>query len=131
MDDPERIARDAAACQQEINGTAPPAPLYCEGTFDSWLCWPPTPANTTAYRACPDFVPGFSPDRACPPRTACDAAYCAALYRTLSCCSIGAQRMHCERHVVAASADWPALVQLHHLRQAGGCEGYSSSAAML
>ncbi|KAH9635499.1 hypothetical protein HF086_014992 [Spodoptera exigua] len=66
MDDPERIARDAAACQLEINGTAPPAPLYCEGTFDSWLCWPPTPANTTAYRACPDFVPGFSPDRACP-----------------------------------------------------------------
>nr|QZD25053.1 GPCR20 [Spodoptera exigua] len=62
MDDPERIARDAAACQLEINGTAPPAPLYCEGTFDSWLCWPPTPANTTAYRACPDFVPGFSPD---------------------------------------------------------------------
>lgn len=87
MDDPERIARDAAACELENNGTAPSsgqylppwdraAPLrswhsppsllagvFCEGTFDSWLCWPHTAANSTAYRACPAFVPGFSPER--------------------------------------------------------------------
>ncbi|KAJ8722362.1 hypothetical protein PYW08_004764 [Mythimna loreyi] len=62
MDDPERQARDAAACELENNSTALPTGVYCEGTFDSWLCWPHTPANSTAYRACPVFVPGFSPE---------------------------------------------------------------------
>lgn len=38
------------------------AGLYCEGTFDSWLCWPHTAADTVAYARCPDFVPGFSAD---------------------------------------------------------------------
>lgn len=37
--------------------------LYCEGTFDTWLCWPHTAANTTAYEHCPEFVHGFSPER--------------------------------------------------------------------
>lgn len=62
MEDPERIARDAALCELANNGTAPPQGVYCEGTFDSWLCWPPTAANATAYAKCPDFVPGFSTD---------------------------------------------------------------------
>ncbi|CAH2227086.1 jg18150, partial [Pararge aegeria aegeria] len=36
--------------------------VYCAGTFDTWRCWPHTPANSTAYAACPDFVPGFAPE---------------------------------------------------------------------
>ncbi|XP_052753253.1 calcitonin gene-related peptide type 1 receptor-like isoform X1 [Galleria mellonella] len=62
MEDPERMARDMAACAAINNSTAPPPGLYCEGTFDTWLCWPHTPANTTAYAHCPDFVIGFSPE---------------------------------------------------------------------
>lgn len=38
--------------------------VYCEGTFDSWVCWPHTAANATAYAPCPAFVPGFRPERA-------------------------------------------------------------------
>ncbi|XP_045498306.1 calcitonin gene-related peptide type 1 receptor-like [Colias croceus] len=60
MDDPERIAREQIACDLANNNTVPPTGLYCEGTFDTWLCWPHTPANTTAYAHCPVFVPGFS-----------------------------------------------------------------------
>lgn len=32
---------------------------FCPITFDGWVCWPETPASTTAYQRCPDFVPGF------------------------------------------------------------------------
>ncbi|OWR48204.1 calcitonin gene-related peptide type 1 receptor [Danaus plexippus] len=62
MDDPERIAREAALCERLNNDTAPPSGVYCKGTFDSWLCWPHTSANSTAFAACPEFVPGFSPE---------------------------------------------------------------------
>ncbi|XP_050350755.1 calcitonin gene-related peptide type 1 receptor isoform X2 [Nymphalis io] len=62
MDDLERIARDRAACDAKNNETAPPDGIYCEGTFDTWLCWPHTPADTITYAPCPDFVPGFSTD---------------------------------------------------------------------
>ncbi|XP_049873355.1 calcitonin gene-related peptide type 1 receptor [Pectinophora gossypiella] len=53
---------DRVACALANNQTAPPPGVYCEGTFDQWRCWPPTPANSTAYAACPDFVPGFRPE---------------------------------------------------------------------
>nr|UTE79860.1 diuretic hormone receptor [Lymantria dispar] len=65
MDDPERMAREAAECEALNNATAPPSStgaLYCPGTYDSWLCWPHARPNTTVYRPCPDFVPGFSTD---------------------------------------------------------------------
>ncbi|KAG6456486.1 calcitonin gene-related peptide type 1 receptor isoform X2 [Manduca sexta] len=62
MDDQERIARDQAACAAANNSTEPPAGPYCEGTFDTWLCWPHTSVNNTAYARCPGFVPGFSTD---------------------------------------------------------------------
>ncbi|XP_034832019.1 calcitonin gene-related peptide type 1 receptor-like [Maniola hyperantus] len=61
MDDPERIARDQLACDLANNQTAPPPGVYCAGTFDTWQCWPHTPANSTAFAPCPDFVPGFTP----------------------------------------------------------------------
>lgn len=62
MNDPDRIARDLLLCEEFNNRTLPPPGLYCEGTFDRWLCWPHTPANSTAYGSCPEFVPGFRPD---------------------------------------------------------------------
>ncbi|KAL0838459.1 hypothetical protein ABMA28_016591 [Loxostege sticticalis] len=61
MEDPLREEHEAA-CALANNNTAPPAEIYCEGTFDSWVCWPHTAANSTAYAPCPDFVPGFRPE---------------------------------------------------------------------
>ncbi|XP_026314057.1 calcitonin gene-related peptide type 1 receptor-like [Hyposmocoma kahamanoa] len=59
MHDAERQARDGLACTTANSRSAPPAGLYCEGTYDMWLCWPHTPAGTVAYLNCPDFIPGF------------------------------------------------------------------------
>lgn len=63
MEDAERMAREEAECARSNNASAPPAGPHCAGTYDTWLCWPHTPANTTAYLRCPHFVPGFSTDR--------------------------------------------------------------------
>ncbi|XP_022120919.2 calcitonin gene-related peptide type 1 receptor [Pieris rapae] len=62
MEDPERIAREQIECDIANNNTEPPSGLYCRGTYDTWLCWPHTPANGTAFAHCPEFVPGFSPE---------------------------------------------------------------------
>ncbi|XP_012134500.2 diuretic hormone 31 Receptor isoform X5 [Megachile rotundata] len=43
---------------QAMNSTPPPEP-YCRITFDGWSCWPNTPAGTTAYAPCPNFITGF------------------------------------------------------------------------
>lgn len=32
-------------------------------TFDGWSCWPNTPAGTTAYAQCPNFITGFDASR--------------------------------------------------------------------
>lgn len=64
MNDPERIAREEEACAIANNASTPPPGIYCPGTFDSWLCWPHARANSTVYRPCPVFVPGFSPESA-------------------------------------------------------------------
>lgn len=33
--------------------------LYCNRTWDGWLCWDDTPAGVTAYQNCPDYFPDF------------------------------------------------------------------------
>ncbi|KOB73658.1 Neuropeptide receptor B1, partial [Operophtera brumata] len=63
MEDAERMAREEAQCALALNRTAPPPAPYCAGTYDTWLCWPATRANTTAFVRCPAFVPGFSTER--------------------------------------------------------------------
>ena len=35
------------------------ADIYCNATFDSVLCWPPTTANSSVSQACPNTVKGF------------------------------------------------------------------------
>ncbi|XP_011870481.1 PREDICTED: calcitonin receptor-like [Vollenhovia emeryi] len=41
------------------NTTLPLSEPYCRFTFDGWSCWPNTPAGSTAYIPCPDFITGF------------------------------------------------------------------------
>ncbi|XP_025094083.1 calcitonin gene-related peptide type 1 receptor-like isoform X2 [Pomacea canaliculata] len=37
--------------------------LYCNATFDNWLCWDFTPAGQSAFQRCPyDFIEGFNRD---------------------------------------------------------------------
>ncbi|XP_038175374.1 calcitonin receptor [Arvicola amphibius] len=33
--------------------------LYCNRTWDGWLCWDDTPAGATVYQHCPDYFPDF------------------------------------------------------------------------
>ncbi|EDL13992.1 calcitonin receptor isoform 1a precursor [Mus musculus] len=33
--------------------------LYCNRTWDGWMCWDDTPAGATAYQHCPDYFPDF------------------------------------------------------------------------
>ncbi|XP_075809808.1 calcitonin receptor isoform X1 [Microtus pennsylvanicus] len=33
--------------------------LYCNRTWDGWLCWDDTPAGVTAFQNCPDYFPDF------------------------------------------------------------------------
>ncbi|CAB3262509.1 unnamed protein product [Arctia plantaginis] len=95
MNDPERIAARRVACELINNATAPPEGLHCAGTYDSWQCWPHAAPNTTVYRPCPVFVPGFSPE----------------LMAHKECMANGSWFRTLRR---------PALVQLHHLHQARG-----------
>lgn len=34
---------------------------YCPGTWDTWVCWPDTPAGDIARQPCPSFIVGFDP----------------------------------------------------------------------
>ncbi|KAL4703917.1 hypothetical protein ACJJTC_002092 [Scirpophaga incertulas] len=61
MEVPQRAELEAA-CQLALNGTDPPEGPHCAGTFDGWVCWPHTLANSTAFASCPAFVPGFRPE---------------------------------------------------------------------
>uniref|UniRef100_A0A2A4J1F0 G-protein coupled receptors family 2 profile 2 domain-containing protein n=1 Tax=Heliothis virescens TaxID=7102 RepID=A0A2A4J1F0_HELVI len=36
-------------------GKIPQDTLYCNATYDGFLCWPPTPAGETSYQHCPDI----------------------------------------------------------------------------
>ncbi|XP_037918586.1 PDF receptor-like [Hermetia illucens] len=46
------LANASCAAQYE-NYSVPKIGLYCNWTFDSILCWPPTPAGEVVYQRCP------------------------------------------------------------------------------
>ncbi|XP_024433034.2 calcitonin receptor [Desmodus rotundus] len=35
--------------------------LFCNRTWDGWLCWDDTPAGVTSHQHCPDYFPDFDP----------------------------------------------------------------------
>ncbi|XP_012881479.1 PREDICTED: calcitonin receptor isoform X1 [Dipodomys ordii] len=35
--------------------------LYCNRTWDGWMCWDDTPAGAMSYQFCPDYFPDFDP----------------------------------------------------------------------
>ncbi|KAM3968611.1 neuropeptide receptor B4 [Aphomia sociella] len=37
--------------------------LWCPRNFDGFACWDATPASTTSYQQCPEFIVGFDPKR--------------------------------------------------------------------
>ncbi|XP_060816151.1 calcitonin gene-related peptide type 1 receptor-like isoform X1 [Bombus pascuorum] len=50
--------RELECLELAMNSTPLPEP-YCRVTFDGWSCWPNTPAGTTVYSPCPNFITGF------------------------------------------------------------------------
>ncbi|XP_050418764.1 PDF receptor isoform X2 [Patella vulgata] len=46
-------------CLSSFSGIEPPdADVYCNGTWDKWLCWPPTKAGARVQLSCPP-MPGL------------------------------------------------------------------------
>lgn len=39
--------------------------LYCNRTWDGWMCWDDTPAGTFYTQNCPDYFPDFDPTGSC------------------------------------------------------------------
>ncbi|XP_044755229.1 calcitonin gene-related peptide type 1 receptor-like [Coccinella septempunctata] len=57
------VARELLACEFAANRTPTLEDPFCRSRFDSWSCWPDTPAGHTANHSCPVFVVGFDPNR--------------------------------------------------------------------
>ncbi|KOC60173.1 Calcitonin receptor [Habropoda laboriosa] len=53
------VEREQECLQLQAMNSTPPAESYCRMTFDGWSCWPDTPAGSTAYAPCPNFITGF------------------------------------------------------------------------
>ncbi|XP_076864903.1 calcitonin gene-related peptide type 1 receptor isoform X2 [Brachyhypopomus gauderio] len=50
-------------CFEKMNRDLPynRSGLYCNRTWDGWLCWDDTPAGTFASQNCPNYFPDFDP----------------------------------------------------------------------
>ncbi|KAL3269768.1 hypothetical protein HHI36_008828 [Cryptolaemus montrouzieri] len=57
------VALELLACEFVANRTPTLEEPFCRSRFDSWSCWPDTPAGHTANHSCPEFVVGFDPTR--------------------------------------------------------------------
>ncbi|XP_011707630.1 PREDICTED: calcitonin receptor-like [Wasmannia auropunctata] len=53
------MEREQECLKLKAANATPPLEPYCRITFDGWSCWPNTPAGSTAYVPCPDFIIGF------------------------------------------------------------------------
>ncbi|XP_055473160.1 gastric inhibitory polypeptide receptor-like, partial [Psammomys obesus] len=52
----ERYRRE---CQETLEAADPPSGLACNGSFDMYVCWDYTEANTTARASCPWYLPWY------------------------------------------------------------------------
>uniref|UniRef100_A0A8C6XVB1 Calcitonin receptor n=1 Tax=Naja naja TaxID=35670 RepID=A0A8C6XVB1_NAJNA len=59
----QKIVDSQFKCYERMN-KAPPYKkkgLYCNRTWDGWLCWDDTPAGENADQNCPDYFQDFDP----------------------------------------------------------------------
>uniref|UniRef100_A0A3B4GTZ8 Calcitonin gene-related peptide type 1 receptor n=1 Tax=Pundamilia nyererei TaxID=303518 RepID=A0A3B4GTZ8_9CICH len=87
-------------CQEKMKNDPPyrKPGRYCSRTWDGWLCWDDTPADTYASRNCPDYFGDFDPTE--------EALHCfhtvrsSHLYLTythLLSCFVGPTGLYCNR----------------------------------
>ncbi|KAK9877387.1 hypothetical protein WA026_017782 [Henosepilachna vigintioctopunctata] len=57
------ISYEILQCEIASNTTPTLKNPFCRSRFDSWSCWPDTPAGHTAFHSCPEFIVGFDPNR--------------------------------------------------------------------
>nr|XP_033787002.1 calcitonin receptor isoform X1 [Geotrypetes seraphini] len=57
----QKIIDSQFKCYEKMNRDAPykSTGLYCNRTWDGWLCWDDTPAGRYATQNCPDYFPDF------------------------------------------------------------------------
>ncbi|XP_077124286.1 calcitonin receptor [Ranitomeya variabilis] len=57
----ERIMNSQFKCYEKIkrDPSYSKSGLYCNRTWDGWLCWDDTPAGTNVTQNCPDYFPDF------------------------------------------------------------------------
>ncbi|KAM7340170.1 hypothetical protein ACRRTK_000785 [Alexandromys fortis] len=46
-------------CQEALKAADPPSGVVCNGSFDTYVCWDYTAANTTAQVPCPWYLPWY------------------------------------------------------------------------
>uniref|UniRef100_A0A8B9MBD1 G-protein coupled receptors family 2 profile 1 domain-containing protein n=1 Tax=Accipiter nisus TaxID=211598 RepID=A0A8B9MBD1_9AVES len=59
----QKIIDSQFKCYERMN-RAPPYKkkgLFCNRTWDGWLCWDDTPAGRITAQNCPDYFPDFDP----------------------------------------------------------------------
>ncbi|KAJ6666776.1 hypothetical protein lerEdw1_020500 [Lerista edwardsae] len=59
----QKIIDSQFKCYERMNREPPyeRAGLFCNRTWDGWLCWDDTPAGKLADQNCPDYFPDFDP----------------------------------------------------------------------
>ncbi|KAE8596237.1 hypothetical protein XENTR_v10016022 [Xenopus tropicalis] len=59
----QRIINSQFKCYEKMKKDSPysKSGLYCNRTWDGWLCWDDTPAGINVTQNCPDYFPDFDP----------------------------------------------------------------------
>ncbi|XP_040590442.1 gastric inhibitory polypeptide receptor isoform X12 [Mesocricetus auratus] len=55
----QRWERYARECEETLTAADPPSGMVCNGSFDMYVCWDYTAANTTAQASCPWYLPWY------------------------------------------------------------------------
>ncbi|XP_036038859.1 gastric inhibitory polypeptide receptor isoform X2 [Onychomys torridus] len=55
----QRWERYGRECQETLEAADPPSGIVCNGSFDMYVCWDYTAANTTARASCPWYLPWY------------------------------------------------------------------------
>ncbi|XP_038627518.1 calcitonin receptor [Tachyglossus aculeatus] len=59
----QKIIDSQFKCYEKMNREPPNSEkgLFCNRTWDGWLCWGDTPAGRVSIQNCPDYFPDFDP----------------------------------------------------------------------
>ncbi|ERE62713.1 glucagon receptor, partial [Cricetulus griseus] len=55
----QRWERYGRECEETLEAADAPSGVVCNGSFDMYVCWDYTAANTTARASCPWYLPWY------------------------------------------------------------------------